>query len=144
MRRRDFIKVIAGSAIDWPLNASAQQSGQMRRVGVLMNLAAGEQQGQQGVAAFLEALQSLGWSDGRNVRIDIRWGMNNLDRQREYATELAALAPEVIVASGTISVNAIQRVSHTLPIVFVRVADPVGAGFVDNLAHPGGNVTGFM
>jgi ABC-type uncharacterized transport system substrate-binding protein len=116
----------------------------MRRVGVLMNVAADDRQGQQGVAALREALQTLGWNDGRNVRIDIRWGANNLDRQRKYATELAALTPEVILASGTISVNAIQHVSSTLPIVFVRVADPLGAGFVSSLARPGGNATGFM
>jgi putative ABC transport system substrate-binding protein len=109
-----------------------------------MNVTADDRQGQRGIAAFLGALQSLGWSDGRNVQIDIRWGVNNLDRQRNYAAELATLTPEVILASGTISVNAIQHVSRTLPIVFVRVADPVGAGFVSNLARPGGNVTGFM
>lgn len=109
-----------------------------------MNLAADDRQGQQGVAAFVEALQLLGWSDGRNVRIDIRWGTNNLDGQTKYAAELAALAPEVILASGTVSVAAVKNVSRTLPTVFVRVVDPVGAGFVQNLARPGGSVTGFM
>jgi ABC-type uncharacterized transport system substrate-binding protein len=140
MRRREFITLVGGAAA-WPLAANAQQ---MRRIGVLMNVAADDPQGQRGVAAFLEALQTLGWSDGRNVRIDIRWGTNNLDSQRKYATELAALAPEIILACGTVSVAAVQHVNRTLPIVFVRVADPVGAGFVDNLARPGGNVTGFM
>lgn len=144
MRRREFIKLLGGAAAVWPLSTRAQQSGQMRRVGVLMNVAADDRQGQRGVAAFLGTLQSLGWSDGRNVQIDIRWGVNNLERQRKYAMELAALAPEVILASGTISVNAIESIGHTLPIVFVRVADPLGAGFVSNLARPGGNVTGFM
>jgi putative ABC transport system substrate-binding protein len=143
MRRRDFFKVIAGAAT-WPLTARAQQPGPMRRIGVLMNVAADDRQGQRGIAAFLGTLQSLGWSDGRNVQIDIRWGVNNLDRQRKYAMELAALAPEVILASGTLSVNAIQKNGHALPIVFVRVADPLGAGFVSNLARPGGNITGFM
>lgn len=144
MRRREFIKLLGGAAAVWPLSTRAQQSGQMRRVGVLMNVAADDRQGQRGVAAFLGTLQSLGWSDDRNVQIDIRWGVNNLERQRKYAMELAALAPEVILASGTISVNAIESIGHTLPIVFVRVADPLGAGFVSNLARPGGNVTGFM
>jgi|SRR5262245_3446579 len=144
MRRREFIKLLGSAASIWPLSTHAQQSGQMRRVGVLMNVAADDRQGQRGVAAFLGTLQSLGWSDGRNVQIEIRWGANNLDRQRKYAMELAALTPEVILASGTISVNAIKNIGHTLPIVFVRVADPVGAGFVSNLARPGGNVTGFM
>src|SRR5262245_40641100 len=111
MRRREFISLLGSAVTGWPLGAHAQAS-QMRRVGVLMNLAADEQQGQQGVAAFLEALQLLGWSDGRNVRIDVRWGLNNLDRQLKSAMELAALAPEVILASGTVSVIAIQRVSR--------------------------------
>ena len=136
MRRREFITILGGTAITWPLAVRAQQPGAMRRVGVLMNVAADDRQGQRGVAAVLGTLQSLGWSDGRNVQIDIRWGVNNLDRQRKYAMELAALAPEVIVASGTISVNALQKNGHTLPIVFVRVADPLGAGFVSNLARP--------
>ena len=144
MKRREFIRLLGGAAAAWPLAAHAQQPRQMRRVGVLMNVAADDRQGQRGVAAFLGTLQSLGWSDGRNVQIDIRWGVNNLDRQRNYAMELAALAPEVILASGTISVNAIQKNGYTLPIVFVRVADPLGAGLVSNLARPGGNVTGFM
>jgi putative tryptophan/tyrosine transport system substrate-binding protein len=103
-----------------------------------------EPQGQVGVAAFVQALQQLGWSDGRNVGIDIRWGANDVDRQRRYAAELVALTPDVILASGTLSVVALQHTTRTLPIVFVRVADPVGAGFVDNLARPGRNVTGFM
>ena len=116
----------------------------MRRIGVLMNRAADDPEGQAAVAAFQQALQQLGWSDGRNVRIDIRWGANDVDRDRKYAAELVALAPDVILASGTLSVAALQRVTRTLPIVFVGVSDPVGAGFVDSLARPGGNVTGFM
>ena len=144
MRRREFIKLFGGTVAAWPLPAYAQQSGPARRIGVLMNVAADDRQGQRGIAAFLGTLQSLGWSDGRNAQIDIRWGANDLDRQRKHATELAASAPEIILASGTISVNAVQHVSRTMPIVFVRVADPVGAGFVNNLARPGGNVTGFM
>jgi putative ABC transport system substrate-binding protein len=96
------------------------------------------------VAAFQQALKQLDWSDGRNVRIDTRWGENDIDRDRRYAAELVALAPDVILANGTLSVAALQHATRTLPIVFVGVSDPVGAGFVDNLARPGGNVTGFM
>jgi putative ABC transport system substrate-binding protein len=109
-----------------------------------MNVAAEDPEGQPAVAAFQQALQQLGWSDGRNVRFDIRWGENDVDRDRKFAAELVALSPDVILASGTLSVTALQRVTHTLPIVFVRVSDPVGAGVVDTLARPSGNVTGFM
>jgi putative ABC transport system substrate-binding protein len=116
----------------------------MRRIGVLMNVAADDPQGQARFAAFQQVLQQLGWSDGRNVRIDTRWGANDVDRDRRYAAELVALAPDVILATGTLSVAALQRVTRTLPIVFVLVSDPVGAGFVGSLARPGGNVTGFM
>jgi ABC-type uncharacterized transport system substrate-binding protein len=144
MRRREFIKLFGGTVATWPLPTYAQQPSQARRIGVLMNVGADDRQGQRGIAAFLGTLQSLGWSDGRNAQIDIRWGANDLDRQRKHATELAAFAPEVILASGSISVNAVQHVSRTLPIVFVRVADPVGAGFMNSLARPGGNITGFM
>jgi putative ABC transport system substrate-binding protein len=143
MRRRDFIKVIGGGAVAWPLTARAQQSEQMRRIGVLMNVA-DDPRGQAAVAAFQEVLQQLGWSNGRNVQIDIRWGANDVDRDRRYAAELVALAPDVVLASGTLSVAALQHVSRTLPIVFVQVSDPVGAGLVDTLARPGGNTTGFM
>ena len=144
MRRRDFIKGIVGSATAWPLSTRAQQPGQMRRIAVLMNVAASDPEGQPAVAAFQQALQQLGWSDGRDVRFDIRWGENDVDRDRKFAAELVALSPDVILASGTLSVTALQRVTHTLPIVFVRVSDPVGAGIVDTLARPSGNVTGFM
>ncbi len=143
MRRRDFIKGIAGSAAAWPVGADAQQPS-IRRIGVLMNVRADHQQGQPHIAAFLQALERLGWSEGRNVRIDTRWGENDVDRDRRYAAELVALAPDVILASGTLSVAALQKATRTLPIVFVGVSDPVGAGFVDTLARPGGNVTGFM
>jgi putative ABC transport system substrate-binding protein len=143
MRRREFIVGI-GLSSAWPLAATAQQPEQMRRVGVLMNVAADDPEGQPAVTAFQQALQQLGWSDGRNVRIDIRWGENDVERDRKYAGELVALAPDVILASGTLSVTALQRVTRAVPIVFVRVSDPVGAGVVDTLARPGGNVTGFM
>jgi putative ABC transport system substrate-binding protein len=143
MRRREFIVGI-GLSSAWPLAATAQQPEQMRRVGILMNVAADDPEGQPAVTAFQQALQQLGWSDGRNVRIDVRWGENDVERDRKYAGELVALAPDVILASGTLSVTALQRVTRAVPIVFVRVSDPVGAGVVDTLARPGGNVTGFM
>ena len=144
MRRRDFIKVVAGSAIPWPLAARAQQTDQVRRIGVLMNVAPEHPEGQPYVIAFQQALQQLDWTEGRNIRIDIRWGENDVDRDRKYAAELVALAPDVILAAGTLSVTALQRASRTLPIVFVAVSDPVGAGFVARLDRPGGSTTGFM
>src|SRR6516162_8522485 len=109
MRRRDFIKVVAGSAIPWPLAARAQQTDQVRRIGVLMNVAPEHPEGQPYVIAFQQALQQLGWTEGRNIRIDIRWGENDVDRDRKYAAELVALAPDVILAAGTLSVTALQR-----------------------------------
>jgi putative tryptophan/tyrosine transport system substrate-binding protein len=142
MRRRDFITLI-GSVATWPLAARAQQPEPMRRIGVLMN-SADDPRGQAAVAAFQQTLQQLGWSDGHTLRIDTRWGANDLDSDRKYAAELVALAPDVILASGTLSVAALQHITRSLPIVFVQVADPVGAGLVDVLARPGGNTTGFM
>jgi putative ABC transport system substrate-binding protein len=144
MRRREFITAIAGSAVAWPLAARAQQPDKMRRIGVLMQFSADDPEGQRMVAALQQALQRLGWSEGRDVQIDIRWGRNDVDRDRKYAAELIALAPDVILGSGTLQVAALQHVTHALPIVFVGVSDPVGAGFIDSLARPGGNVTGFM
>jgi putative ABC transport system substrate-binding protein len=144
MRRRDFIKGIVGSATVWPLSARAQQTEQVRRIGVLMNVAAEHPEGQPAIAVFRQALQQLGWSDGRNIRFDIRWGENDADRDRRYAAELVTLTPDVILAAGTLSVRALQRATHVVPIVFVRVSDPVGAGVVDTIAKPSGNVTGFM
>jgi putative ABC transport system substrate-binding protein len=144
MRRRYFITLLGGAAATWPLAARAQQPEQMRRIGVLMNRAADNPEGQAAVAAFRQALQQLGWSDGRNVRIDTRWGANDINRDRRDAAELVALAPDVILASGTPNVAALQHITRSLPIVFVGVTDPVGAGVVDTLARPGGNVTGFM
>jgi putative ABC transport system substrate-binding protein len=143
LKRREFITLVGG-ATAWPLAARAQQPERMRRVGVLMNGAAADPQAQARIAAFQEVLQQSGWNDGRNVRIDIRWGENDVERERRYAGELVALAPDVILATGTQSVLALQKVTRTLPVVFVGVADPVGAGLVDNLARPGGNTTGFM
>ena len=144
MRRREFLKVAAGSAGIWPLAAHAQQPEPMRRIGVLMNRAANDPDGQARLAAFKQNLQQLGWTDGGNVRVDTRWGEDDVERERRYAAELVALAPDVILASGTLSVAPLKRSSRTLPIVFVGVVDPVGGGIVDNLARPGGNTTGFL
>jgi putative ABC transport system substrate-binding protein len=143
MRRREFITLLSGAAA-CPLVARAQQGERMRRIGVLMNLAADDPQGQARLAAFQQALQQLGWSDGRNVRFDIRWHENDADRARTYAQELVALAPDIFLADATVSVTTLQHVTRTLPIEFASVLDPVGAGFVDSLSRPGGNVTGFM
>ena len=143
MRRRDFIGVVVGLAA-WSIAARAQKREEIRRIGVLMNRAADDPQGQARLLAFRHALQQLGWSDGYNMRIETRWGEDDVERERKYAAELVALAPDVILASGSLSVAALQRVTHTLPIVFAAVTDPVGDGFVDTLSWPGGNTTGFM
>jgi putative ABC transport system substrate-binding protein len=143
MRRREFIALLGSTAVGWPLVARAQQPERMRRIGVLMNLAADDPEGQARSAAFLHALQQLGWSDGRNVRIDYRWAAGDAAHFRRYTEELLALAPDVILAASTPSVQALQQATRAVPIVFAIVADPVGAGFVDSLARPGGNVTGF-
>jgi putative ABC transport system substrate-binding protein len=142
MRRREFITLLGGAAA-WPLGAQAQQRGAMRRVGVLMNVAADDPESTARIAAFLKELQQLGWSDGRNLQMDTRWAVGDVDRFRQYAAELVALAPDVVLASSSLAVAALQKVTGTVPIVFVGVVDPVGAGFVDSLAHPGGNTTGF-
>ena len=144
LKRRQFITLLGASAAAWPLAARAQQPERMRRIGVLMNLAADDPQGQARLAGFQQTLQQLGWSDGHNVQIDIRRHENNADRARRYAQELVALAPDIFLADGTVSVGALQNVTRTLPIVFAGVLDPVGAGFVDSLSRPGGNITGFM
>jgi putative tryptophan/tyrosine transport system substrate-binding protein len=144
MRRRNFIKGMVGSAVIWPLVARAQQSERMRRIGVLMNRAADNPEGQARVAAFRRALQQSGWSEGHNIQIDTRWGEDDVERERKCAEELLALTPDIVFASGTLSVTALQRLTRSLPIVFVGVTDPVGAGIVDSVAQPGGNVTGFM
>jgi putative ABC transport system substrate-binding protein len=143
MRRREFIKSIGGAAIAWPLSARAQQGERMRRIGVLMNLASDDAEGQARLAAFQRELRQLGWSVGGNVRIDYRWGAGDADHIRTFAAELVALAPDVILSTGSPSVAALQQATRTMPIVFVTVVDPVGSGFVDSLARPGGNITGF-
>jgi len=142
MKRRTFITLLGGAAA-WPLAARAQQGERMRRIGVLMNLAESDPEGEARIAAFREGLAKLGWTDGRNVRIDVRWAAANADRFRTYAAELVALAPDVILVATTPGVAALQQATRTVPIVFVSTADPVGGGFVSNLARPGGNTTGF-
>lgn len=144
MRRRDFISLLCGSGFAWPLAAQAQQSEQTRRIAVLMNRSADSPEGQARVAAFQQTLQQLGWTDGRNIRMEVRWGEDDIERERAYAAELLATKPDVVFASGTLSVAALLRLNRALPIVFVGVTDPVAAGFVDSLARPGGNATGFM
>ena len=141
--RREFI-VTLGSAATWPLAARAQQTEPLRRIGVLMNRRADNPEGRDQVTAFQQGLQKLGWSNGRNVRIDICWGENDVDRERQCATELVALMPEVVLVSGTLGAISLQHIRPTLPMVFVQIADPVGSGIVDSLARPGGNITGFM
>jgi len=143
VRRRDFITLVGGAAAGWPLAARAQQSDQMRRIGVLMSFAADDATAQARLTEFLQTLQQLGWMDGRNVRIDIRWSASEPERIRRYAAELVAFMPDVILASTTPGVAAVQQASRTVPIVFVQVADPVGAGLVASLAKPGNNATGF-
>jgi putative ABC transport system substrate-binding protein len=143
MRRREFIGLIGGMVVAWPLVARAQQGERVRRIGVLMNLAADDAEGQSRVTAFLQGMRELGWSSDRNIRIDIRWARNDDERHRRYAAELAALAPDVFLASASPAVMALQQVASTVPIVFVAVSDPVGAAFVDSMARPGGRITGF-
>jgi putative ABC transport system substrate-binding protein len=141
VRRRDFLSVL-GAAAAWPLAVSAQE--RVRRVGVLMTLAADSPDAQASLAAFLQGLQQLGWVDGRNLRIDIRWGAGNADNIRNYAVELAAFAPDVIYAAGGQSLGPLLQATRTVPIVFAMVPDPVGSGFVASLPRPGGTATGFM
>jgi putative ABC transport system substrate-binding protein len=142
IQRREFITLLGGAAA-WPLAARAQRSDRMRRVGVLMHLAADDPEGQRRVAAFLQGLQEAGWAIGRNVNIDMRWAAGEADRFPRYAMELVALAPDVILASAPPSVRAVQHATHAVPIVFVLVPDAVASGIVDSLSHPGGNTTGF-
>jgi putative tryptophan/tyrosine transport system substrate-binding protein len=142
MKRREFITLLGG-AVAWPVAARAQAQ-RMPSIGVLMNRAASDLQGQARVAAFKEGMQQLGWSEGRNVQIDIRWGEDDVDLEQKSAAELIALAPDVIFASGTLSVAALRRLDRNVPIVFANVTDPLGAGFVDSLNRPGRNTTGFM
>jgi putative ABC transport system substrate-binding protein len=143
MRRREFI-ALGGGAGMWPIVAHAQQSERVRRIGVLVGAGADDMEAQARQTAFRQRLQELGWTDGRNVQIDARWGAANPDEVRRYAMELAALAPDVIVAAGNAPVERLLEATRAVPIVFAIVLDPVGSGLVDNLSQPGGNATGFM
>ena len=143
MRRREFITLVGGAAA-WPLAARGQQGERVRRIGVLAGVGASDLDAQARLAAFLQALQQLGWTNGRNVRLDVRWAAGNADDARKYAAELVALGPDVILAHGGSVVGPLLQATRTVPVVFTVVADPVAAGFVDSLARPGGNATGFM
>jgi putative ABC transport system substrate-binding protein len=138
LKRRDFIALLSGVAA-WPLTTRAQQPERMRRIGILLN----EAEPKFYVDAFVKVLQTLGWHDGRNLRLDIRWNAGDPERIRSYAVELVAMAPDLIVSSSTGILQALMRATRTIPIVFLQVSDPVAQGFVSNLAHPGGNITGF-
>jgi len=143
MRRREFIVWLGGAAAGLPVAARAQQAERIRRVGVLYS-GAEDPEGRARTSAFVQGLQQLGWTDGRNLKIEFRWAGGNADDSRKYAAELAALAPDVILAGGGAVVPLLQQATRTVPIVFTQTPDPVGAGFVDSLARPGGNTTGFM
>jgi putative tryptophan/tyrosine transport system substrate-binding protein len=143
LKRREFITLLGGAASAWPLAASAQQRERMRRIGVLMNFAADDPEAQARNGAFLQGLSELGWKVGRNARIDYRWGAGDGEHNREYATELVALAPDVIIANGAAAVRSLQGITRTVSIVFAGVADPVGEGLVASLARPASNATGF-
>jgi putative ABC transport system substrate-binding protein len=144
IKRREFITLLSGAAVAWPLAARGQQAERVRRIGVLMNLASDDAEGQARLAAFHQGLQQLGWTVGRNVQIDYRWSAGNADYIRKFAAELVALAPDVIVSTGSPSVAVLQQATRSVPIVFTAVVDPVGGGLVASLARPGGNATGFM
>jgi len=143
VKRRAFITLLGGAAAAWPLATQAQQRERMRRVAVLMSFGADDAEGQSRVTAFAQGLQELGWSEGRNLRVEYRWAAGNADNIRKYAAELVATKPDVIVGSGTPTVTSLEQATRTVPVVFVQVTDPVGAGVVESLARPGGNVTGF-
>jgi putative ABC transport system substrate-binding protein len=143
-QRRAFISLLGGAAAAWPLAAHGQQGERMRRIGVLIPLAATDPQSQARVTAFVQALAQLAWIDGRNVRIDVRWSAGSIADARKFAAELVALGPDVILATGSATVPPLLQAAGNIPLVFVHVPDPVGAGFVDSLARPGGSVTGFL
>ena len=142
MKRREFITLL-GAAVAWPLAARAQQPGRVRRIGLLIQLAESDPEGQVRVAAFREGLQKLGWRIGDNLRIDYRWGTSNDERARAAAAQLLKMAPDVIFANSSVALRAAQQATRTMPIVFTTVIEPVTQGFVSSLAHPGGNITGF-
>jgi len=143
MRRREFITLLGGAAAAWPLAASAQQPGQMPRIGVLTGFE-NDPEGTAQLSGFTQGFQELGWTDGRNVRMDVRWPAGSVERMQMFAKELVGMQPDVILAQTTPVVAALQQETRTIPIVFVTVADPVGQGFVESLSRPGGNITGFI
>ena len=142
MRRRQFITLLGGAAA-WPLAAYAQQPQRIPQIGVLMGVAESDPGGQARIAAFQQGLADLGWTVGRNIHLEYRWAAGDIDRTRAYAAELVALAPEMLVGNGTPALTALRDATRSIPIVFVVVNDPVGQGFIANLARPGGNITGF-
>ena len=144
MKRREFISLLGGAAAVWPLAARAQQAERMRRIGVLLNMTADDVVHRAYIAAFREVMAQLGWTDGRNVKIDVRWSGGDGARLRKDAEELLGLRPDVVVAGVGPTTPVLQQLTRTVPIVFVTVVDPVGAGFIDRLARPGGNMTGFI
>ena len=145
MKRRAFITLLGGAAATWPRAARAQQPERMRRVGVLVGTyGQTDREGQDRIAAFLDTFRKRGWSDGRNVRIDLRWGAGDADRSKAFAAELVRSAPDVIVAVNNQTLAELQQLIRTIPIVFAQVSDPMGSGFVAGIARPGGNITGFQ
>src|SRR5580700_1583226 len=143
MRRRDFVTVLGGAAIAWPLAASAQQSDRVRRISVLIPYAESDPEGQAGAAALLQSLEKRGWTVGRNLRIDYRWSVDTVERTHAAIAEVLAPAPDVILTNTSRTVAALQQATRTVPIVFTMIYEPVAQGFVASLAHPGGNTTGF-
>jgi putative ABC transport system substrate-binding protein len=144
MKRRELLTLLGGAAVTWPLRTRAQQSGRVRRIGVLLGNAEGDTQAVAGLAAFKTGLQELGWIDGRNIQIDYRFAAADVDRMQTFAKELVVLQPDLIMGQTTPVIAALQRETKTIPIVFIIVSDPVGSGFVASLPHPGGNITGFI
>jgi putative ABC transport system substrate-binding protein len=144
MRRREFLALLGGAAVAWPLAARAQQREPMRTIGVLTNLAESDREAYSWFTAFRQQLERSGWREGRNIRFDVRWGAGDLDRLRRYAAELVSLTPDVAFGDSTPTIAALQNETRTIPIVFVGGSNPVGSGFVASLAHPGGNITGFV
>jgi putative ABC transport system substrate-binding protein len=143
LRRRQFITLLGSAAAAWPFAARAQQSERVRRIGVLMGIAIDDPESRKRLFALLQALQQLGWVEGRNLRVDIRWAAGNTDDTRKYSAELTAFAPDIILAAGSIALGPLLQATRTIPIVFTHVPDPVGAGFVESMSRPGGNATGF-
>ena len=143
MRRRQFITLLGGATVAWPLSARAQQDGRVPRVGVLISVAESDPEGQSWFKAFMQGMQAVGWTDGRNIRIDVRWGDGEVDRLQKLAKELLDLQPDVVFAVTTPSVKAVLRETHTIPVVFTLVTDPVAQRLVESLVRPGGNITGF-